>query len=110
MFFFLFFSFFLLHHIYKNTIIQKQINKHYIQITIIAPKQSKIYRTPQEQCQEQLLGIWKLAARPPTRHLHWRRVCSRAAEGKTQQQGGSTSSTHPNAGGDLQNKKGTTQQ
>ena len=48
---------------YKNS--KKQINKHYIKITIIALKQSEIYRAPPEQCREHLLGIWKLARVPP---------------------------------------------
>ncbi|KAJ6941989.1 hypothetical protein NC652_007927 [Populus alba x Populus x berolinensis] len=45
-----------------------------------APYLREIRLEPQEQCSGRLLGQKSLAARPPPRHHHWRRVGSRAAD------------------------------
>ena len=113
--FFLFFSFFLFFFTFtiqnKNS---KQINKKYIKITITTPKQSGIFREQfckPEQCSAGFLGAGTVAARLPTRHRHRRRVGSRAATRRPQQQGVSGSTSSPLlflAGGedhDLQNNR-----
>jgi len=116
--FFLFFSFFLFFFTFtiqnKNS---KQINKKYIKITITTPKQSGIFREQfckPEQCSAGFLGAGTVAARLPTRHRHRRRVGSRAATRRPQQQGVSGSTSSPLlflAGGEehhyLQNTKKT---